>query len=505
MVARRRTRQQIAEAKKHLEYISKYRESPDYVKNEYKQRVLRRIAKGAVPHVGSMERYDITLEDINNLRKQYDFDPIIMNIPMFMQSRLYRGRDGQAEGDFVPDVSEVVDEYRPGERDEEVEQAEPPSATLAQTGYTGALDAMSISVWMRNNPRQATTKQAGKVSQKTTNNQYGSPNSDKTGYFYNFMKYLGDEYLKDVSLVVRRSGVEHVRDKVNSPRKNVRNNDFKTLKATNGEFSTLLIALRSYPAFRDDYLNDERFKDAYDALNRIWRENEAKISAEALTNPKKGQSVVDWNKLKEMVKKKYPDPISKEHLYIDLYDEFPARDDYAELFVDATNNQLPQNTAQIKSIKRNTIFIPNKSTRKRMKKAIFILVNYKTRALYGTKEFEFSEALTKRIVKYREANKSGMYLFGKTKMTGWVKTMLDSIGITNRKSLGNISYLRKSYISTALQTIKTGHERTQLAFKLEHSPSASLKYIKELQDISELDEEAVKDATAGKLGTKKLD
>lgn len=509
-VSRRRTRQQIADAKKHLEYITKYREDPDYVKNEYKQRILRRVAKGAIPHVGSMEKYDITLEDINNLRKQYDYEPIVMNIPMFLQSRLYRGREGIAEVDFVPDVSEVVDEYRPGERDEEVEQPAPPETlaetqTRVQSNYTGKLDAMSISIWMRNNPRQATTKQAGKVSQATTNNQYGSPNSDKTGYFYNFMKYLGDEYVKDVSLVLRRRGVEHIRDMVNKPRKNIRNDDFKTLKATNGELSTLLIALRNYPAFTDDYLNDERFKDAYDGINRIWRENEAKISAEALQNPKKDKPVVDWETLKGMVKKKYPDPLSKEHLYIDMYDEFPSRDNMAELFVDATNKQVPSNSAQIKSIKKNTLFIPNKSTRKRMKKAVFVLVDYKTRALYGTKEFEFSEALTNRIVKYREANKSGMYLFGKTKMTGWVGQLLDSIGIKQRTGLGNISYLRKSYISTALQTIKTSHERTQLAFKLEHSPSASLKYIRELQDIDQLDEEAVELARSGKLTSRKLD
>ena len=68
-----------------------------------------------------------------------------------------------------------------------------------------------------------------------------------------------------------------------------------------------------------------------------------------------------------------------------------------------------------------------------------------------------------------------------------------------------LSYLRKSYISTALQTIKTSHERTQLAFKLEHSPSASLKYIRELQDIDQLDEEAVELARSGKLTSRKLD
>lgn len=89
-------------------------------------------------------------------------------------------------------------------------------------------------------------------------------------------------------------------------------------------------------------------------------------------------------------------------------------------------------------------------------------------------------------------------------MTTWVGQMLDSIGIKDRKGLGNISYLRKSYISTALQNITSGHERTQLAFKLEHSPSASLKYIRELQDIDQLGEDEVEIARLGKLRTSKL-
>ena len=129
MVARRRTRQQITEGKEHYEnYIKKYRGElgSDYREQENKERVLRRVAKGSVPNVDSMKRYDITLEDINQVRKINDLDPVIMNIPMFLQSRMYRDRADrrEAEGDFVPDVSEIRDEYVP-RADEEVEQRVP--------------------------------------------------------------------------------------------------------------------------------------------------------------------------------------------------------------------------------------------------------------------------------------------------------------------------------------------------------------------------------------------
>ena len=134
-----------------------------------------------------------------------------------------------------------------------------------------------------------------------------------------------------------------------------------------------------------------------------------------------------------------------------------------------------------------------------MTKALFVLVDYKTRALYGTKEFELSESLTKRIVKYWEKNKKPLYLFGKPKMSNWVGKLLDQIGIKNRGG-SNISYLRRSYISTAMKQITSATEREQLSFKLRHSPSASLKYIRELEDISELSSDAIELAKGNKLG-----
>lgn len=184
-----------------------------------------------------------------------------------------------------------------------------------------------------------------------------------------------------------------------------------------------------------------------------------------------------------------------------MYNEFPSRDDFSALFVDASTNQVPQkdNQAQISSINKNTLFLPNNSTRKNMKKALLVLVDYKTKALYGTKEYQFSEALTKRMVKYWEKNNSPVYFFGKPKMTSWVGKLLDSLGITDRGG-SNISYLRRSYISTAMKQVTSAAEREQLSFKLRHSPSASLKYIRELEDISELNTGAIELARGNKLG-----
>lgn len=126
-----------------------------------------------------------------------------------------------------------------------------------------------------------------------------------------------------------------------------------------------------------------------------------------------------------------------------------------------------------------------------MRQALLVLVDYKTVKVYDKKVFAFSEALTKRLVKWWEKRPSNeIYLFGSGKMTTWVGKMLDAAGIRNRGN-ANVNYLRRSYRTTAEKSISSEAEREQLAFKFMHSPFASLKYIRELEDVSELSTEAI--------------
>ena len=110
--------------------------------------------------------------------------------------------------------------------------------------------------------------------------------------------------------------------------------------------------------------------------------------------------------------------------------------------------------------------------------------------------FEFSEELTKDIKAYIiqnkiTAKKATSQLFGKTSMSVFVKIMLNSINVPNPRE-GQINYLRKSYISHAMQAFKgSAEQRIKIAFHLKHSPSASLKYIRNIQE----NEPALKDTS----------
>ena len=531
--ARARTRSQQTDkqkrAERHRTYMKKYRKSDAYVKRELKERVLRRVANGAVPNVNSMVQYDITLEDINQYRNVNGFEPLIMNVPMFLLSREGRDVSGRNEGDFIPDQSEFVGDFTPD--DDEVEQPrreptpQPETDTLdtnvlglplaeqqarQNKKYTGKTDYLSIAMWLRSNPRQATSKRSGLISTATLDRQFGPVNSTSMGGFYNFLKYLGDEYLTDFTKVTTEEGIKHIKEMIYKPRETLRKfkkgDGFKDLSTTSQEFVTLLIALREYPKFNATKTSNRSINRAYQELDRLFSEVDGRIKADKLQNPKKGKSVLPWPEIVKRVKSKFPSKTSKENLYIQLYDAFPSRDDFKDLFVDASDGVVPYTKLDLESVKKNTLFLPNNTTRKNMKAAYLVLTKYKTVLLYGTRTFKFSQEITKNLMKYVKdkeiLKQNGLpYLFGKGPMGSFVKATLDAINVPEDRE-GQITYLRKSYVSTALKNISSAEERLKLSFTMRHSPSASLIYLRKLQEevpIEAIPDEVLDQARANRL------
>ena len=509
MVATRRQREQEEEEadeqrSRHNEYMREYRRNDDYVTEELKQRVLNRIKKGAIPNVKSMAKYNITLEEVNRYRVTQSMTPITMNVPMFLKSDLYTDRAGGiTEADAIPAMSEAVGEVN-FDSDDEIQQPMMDNETLEEyqlrleSTFNGKYDADSIAKWMRTNPRKASSKRFGSISEKTTEKYFGKPlSTGDTGDFKRFLKYLGEKYYDDFREVLHEDAEAHIRTKINTPRENIRinvdrvtgePNRFKNLASTRDEFSTFLIVMRTYPPFFEEFDNKTpAFTRRYTALDRLYMETDAKVQAEKAQNPKKGFEIPPWKEVMAKWEKKYPKSrFPKENLYIKMYNEVPSRDDFAELFVDDTDFDIPYSKQQIESVQRNTLYIPNNTTRKSMKKAYFVLKNYKTKSLYGTRAFEFSVGVTKQIIAYIKTNKvtaqgSDRYLFGKQKMSSFVGSSLNAISGIPDKREGNINFLRKSYISSALQNAKDAKERQDLAYLLRHSPNASLQYVRELK------------------------
>ena len=61
-----------------------------------------------------------------------------------------------------------------------------------ESTFNGKYDADSIAKWMRTNPRKASSKRFGSISEKTTEKYFGKPlSTGDTGDFKRFLKYLG--------------------------------------------------------------------------------------------------------------------------------------------------------------------------------------------------------------------------------------------------------------------------------------------------------------------------
>ena len=503
-MARTRSRQrQLSPAEKHKEWVENWRKDPANLKKELKARVLNRVKKGAVPNVNSMAKYGITLEDINLLRAEYGYEPLIITVPMFLRERDCGDIEGRT-ADNIPAVSDVVDDI--GRREQEVEQRPRPTPESVardtellqrsrQTFQRGKLDAKSINIFMRNNPTRASRTRQENIKPSTLAKQYGGPRAkDDVGMFPRFMLYLGQKYYDDVSEVYTPSGIAYIKKRLYEPRENAKLKDGKTykggskymaMKTTQQQFETLLKVLQYYPAF--DYHNTQNraLKMGYEELDRFNTELKAIGDSESIVSIDDKDPVLPWDEIVRKVFDKYPGG-SKERLYIQMYGQFPSRDDFGSLWVDDTDTDIPEGRRVFELVKKNTLFIPNNRRRKSEKRAVFVLKDYKTSSIYGTRRFEFSPDLTKEILKYVKKNditgktKNLPYLFGSGAMSQWVGKLLDKIGIENRKK-ANINYLRRSYVSTEFDKEGiTPEQRVKLAWDMKHSPAGSLKYWRNL-------------------------
>lgn len=508
-MVRAKTRAQQEKTKKQNAYIEKYRQDPKYVFEENRNKILRRIKAGSIPHKESLATYKITIETINDIRRRMGLSLLGLHLPYYQE--VQRQQEG---GMGIPDNSEIFGGFEGGDENEEVEQSAPPpaptSAPASAPAQENPWDAVAraapplftvedISLYLQKNPGKASAKSNKDASNKTRDTQWGRPNPrgfQNTGNFYMFMKFLGDEYVRDVRKVAEPGFIEHLQNKLKEDRPNtvVREGDnkFKLLETTSKQFVTLLKALRLYPAFDGQNLfktNNRMYQRVYDKIDRVYNQFESRMKAEKLTDgTSDNQIVVDWDTLKSKVFTKFT-RYSKEVLYIKCFNEFPMRDNYKNVrLITDSNARIPTTDLDIENVKENTIYLTST-----LREAQFFLVDYKTKGTYGAKVLKFSESLTNELKEYVKSNKVSKTLFGTQPMSKFVSDLLDSIGIrkgskaerekdpTLRMAKQNINYLRKSYVSTAMSKFKgNAQERIDLAWLMNHAPTSSLIYNKEL-------------------------
>lgn len=496
MVSARERRQQEREAKEKKERASamqaERRKDPQRKFAEERQRLLRRIRDGQLPQVDSLEKYKVSIDLLNTIREEAGHEAVSIDDRSVLSYYARAQRVLATDGRGIPDNSEIFGGFGSDDdsaasvegQEQQAPAAAPRAAAPARTvseplGFSVA----DIALYLQKNPGKASGKTADDLKPRTTKDQWGTTKTDgsfsKTGRFYKFMMYLGDEYLRDVRAVRAPGFLTFLRGKVFAQRYNdetAKTNPGGKMGIDNTLFqlASLLKALRQYPKF--DALKNREYTRIYNAIDKVYTELKLNNEAIKFANPPKDKPVEPFEDVKKRIIQKYPDPLSRENLFISLYAIHPGRDDYANLRVfSKETDRLPTSPLDLENLKDNAIYV-----KADMRKAKMYLVNYKTSGIYGTQVLEFDEKTTETIKKYIQSPKyRAPHLFGKAKMSSWIGKLLESVNV-DRKGR-NVNYLRQSFITSNLFDVgNQTEERLRLAFHLRHSPSAQVKYIKEL-------------------------
>ena len=150
---------------------------------------------------------------------------------------------------------------------------------------------------------------------------------------------------------------------------------------------------------------------------------------------------------------------SKQALIIKLYELHPFRDDLVLQII----------PKQVKQVDKNYIIAPENKTHN----LTLVLNTYKTDEKYGQELIPIPKELSKELRKYISTNKLKYddYLFGKKKLTSYIKTFNEKIGLKI-----TINTLRQMKVNKVLNNNPTIEQRLMLSKQMKHTPQTSQTY-----------------------------
>ena len=284
----------VIQRERHTEYMRELRRSREYKDRENKLRVLGRVKEGAVPHVRSLTKYNITRDDINDLRRRNGHDDLIENIPYWAEATRRRRRNMEDPSSFIPEPPPVRSTPNLPDRVGTVGDAN-----------KDAFSVKAINIHFRTTGRDIGTKTNQRAKQGTISRQFGPPNSDeKSGSFARFMGFLGPRYLEDARELLGRNTLRRIETEMTKKHKKDRKpppgqSEFIQLSTMVKLLETVLIVLREYPPFdalcrvpekSDDDCDEpaqQSVKKRYEEIDALFNKYDAQVNAARLAKPRR--------------------------------------------------------------------------------------------------------------------------------------------------------------------------------------------------------------------------
>ena len=489
------------------------RKDPEFRFNEDFRRIMKNIQTDEKyrPHHKTLTKYQIKLEEINRIREERNWEPLQINIPpeyLLTNPDVIRteiNAKAKYELSKLAKANRLVIKEKAGAL--EAYQEKLKAANIGKIVEVDGSELFSINTitqFFLRNPGTVGKNSKEERKPNTLKNYFGITVdkegkrnwNGKSGKFFGlFNKWKEGHCNKDVRPCLKEI------DDLSSWLLDEQTSWKPATKLA--YLIPLLVVLSEYPPLSEQPLAEEARAKLLNV--KIELEGNGRVDSE---QRRQIERVSPFQDMKQAIyntfQKKHDEPtftgkISKEWLYIQMYDEQPARDNYGALkilfedvpptFLDRVKKNFKDPFVKKKLLEINEIgnilYVPEVAS----KPVTLAFHLYKTANTYGITFIPFSINLSRDIRLYISQLKNKTYLFGKSSMSNFVSKMLCTASIKKKKgdpgyqpgfnTQGAINLLRQAFVSRAYKDPSlSAVDKETLALAMKHSPMTSTTYLR---------------------------
>lgn len=442
--------------------MSKYQSQKNYKakhKDEYAlMQIMYRIGEGVIPREDTMKTYNLTLDDVNDIRIEKGLDPILKDtkLPKITRAKAILARKAQVQEDI--------------NKANEIKEATKDIIEAKQTAIKEAVQVNNEKVSTINTMDYKTLNldTIRAYFMKMTEVNPDARGSFTTNRYMDMLRLIfaeigncpekktkkGFEPKGDIIPCITKKLLKQIADKYENP------------GTRKGYYQALSVLVREFPGLK------EKLKTGvFDAIQKAYNDSKELADAKRAMNPTK--EIMSFPEIKKKILAVYK-PESVEGLLIELYDEFNTRDDFGDVKLIASEKEVTDN-------KQNYMIL--------QPKVRFILQMYKTDKRYGKIELDAENTKIYDIL-IKQGKKVGDYLITRKDgkiytngiLSGVISRMMTKAGIPRNNNDGAILLLRaakKTELLTKVQN-QTPEEYARIARNAQHSPLLQLQYLRKI-------------------------
>jgi len=516
------------EPKEPKNYMQKYRKDPNKVYREDRLKRIRAIRSGIIPRPSTLQKYNITPTEVNQERQEAGLKAIdedeLEPYPIESARTLAMEINRKTKEDLIKKAEKDYLKLKENRKELTKTQEETKEKYKGQIVDVPKENLFEISQIMDHFTKYSRRKPNGELLSEARmlhyriKMVYSDTNLDKNttvksasfngkGQIVGLLKDIDKKYLKDLSLLFEPGNVEKFISDLKGLKKFKANTQQQKIELLN----TLL---KEYPGFNiTDSMSDKRDVTVKKIDESIVHQFTPMTQALKI-NDQKTKTYTPWLEIKAKVSETYPRG-SPEHLYVELFEEIPSRDDIGSIRLYDHAGHLKESDFPIKSepnkpisteIKESIANVKAESEKYGIKDNMIIrygsqikhvgfivwMFRYKTQKIYGDiyteiKDKNLTVDLNKQIEKIiaNQKQDADTFLFkGPKKQSTFVSSFLTKAGVkdgSKTQNTGSINLLRHSFLDHKLKIIDkmnySSEERIKLSKMMKHSVVTSPTYL----------------------------